>query len=152
MMLLQCKNSYNPGMVNLFKPRRLTIWIACIAILLNALAPSLSHARYAVSPSGAPSILIEVCTAHGTKTIAVAGEQTSDAALQPNDGHKKPIAGSEHCLFCLSHHASPFLLPAAASSFILSAQQGLMPPLFYQSPQPLFSWAAAHPRGPPAAS
>ncbi|MEO6352841.1 MAG: DUF2946 domain-containing protein [Oxalobacteraceae bacterium] len=143
-------------MVKLFKPRRLTIWIACFAILLNALAPSISYAMYAMhstsASSGTAPILMEVCTANGMKMVDVSGEKISDATLDANGDHKKPVAASSHCPFCLPHYCALFLLPTTASSFALPARQALMPALFYQSPQPLFSWIVAHPRGPPAAS
>ncbi len=144
------KHGYNVDMVNFFKLRRMTVWIACFAILLNALAPSLSHAMSALS--GTSSLLTEVCTANGTKLIAAVAEKAPDSALKSNGDQKKNLAASGHCPFCLPHDGSVSLLPTGAISFALSAKHGLMPSLFYQSPQPLFSWAVAHPRDPPVAS
>ena len=150
------ENTYNAAMVKLHKPRRLTIWIACFAILLNALAPSISYAMYAMhstsSPSGTAPILMEVCTATGMKMVDDAAEKTSGSALDASGDHKKPVAASAHCPFCLPHAGSFALLPTGAIRFAVSAKHGLMPPLFYQSPHPLFSWAVAHSRAPPVAS
>lgn len=130
-----------PAMVKLFKMRRMTVWIACFAILLNALAPSLSYAMYATS-SDTASILMEVCTANGMEMV--------DVAPATDGGHKNPASASPHCPFCLSHSGALFLPPAAATCFALPGKLALVPALFYQSPQPLFSWGVAHPRGPPA--
>lgn len=143
-------------MVNLFKPRRLTIWIACFAILLNALAPSISYAMFAMAaPSGTPSLLMEVCTANGMQLFTVPAEKTSDATLNSlnSDGDpKKNLAASGHCPFCLTHAGTFALLPTGAIHFATSTKHGLMPPLYYQSPQPLFSWTVAHSRAPPVVS
>ncbi|NMM37610.1 MAG: DUF2946 domain-containing protein [Glaciimonas sp.] len=140
-------------MANLFKPRRLTIWIACFAILLNALAPSISYAMYAMAaPSGTLSFLTEVCTANGTQLFAVPAEKAIESALKPDGDKKKDLAASGHCPFCMTHCGSFSLLPTGAIRFAVSTKHGLLPPLYYQSPQPLFSWAVAHSRAPPVVS
>ena len=118
--------------------KRLQIWIACLAILLNALAPSISHAL-----SAGPSNMIEICSASGTTWIAV------DQAT-PDSSTKSPLHHLEHCPFCMTH-ADTFALPLPlAPSFAVTGGHELFPALFYHSPSPLFSWSAAKPRGPPA--
>ena len=48
-------------------------------------------------------------------------------------------------------HAGSFALPAPSTIlFAIQGEHDLFPSLFYHSPSPLFSWSAAHPRGPPA--
>ncbi|MEO8406992.1 MAG: DUF2946 domain-containing protein [Oxalobacteraceae bacterium] len=144
--MLQCKNGYNAGMVNLRKPTRLTIWIACFAILLNALAPSISYAMSA--RNGQSSSWIEICTVGGTKFIAPASDSASDTAPSSDSIDHQ----SGHCPFCLSHAGTFALPPPSATPLAISVGHDLFPFLFYRSPQPLFSWTAANPRAPPVAS
>src|SRR5437868_1809738 len=118
--------------------RRLTVWIACFAILLNALAPSISHAISSLN--AASSTLLEICTVDGAKYIAASG----DAAV-PQIPAKDPLAHHvKHCPFCAAHPVSFALTPPSIMSFALVGGHDYFPPLFYQSPQPLFSWAAAN--------
>ncbi|MGV8898648.1 MAG: DUF2946 domain-containing protein [Burkholderiaceae bacterium] len=132
------------------------IWIACFAILLNALAPSISYAMFAMhdtaNPSGTPSFLMEVCTANGMQLFTVPAEKTSESVLDSSGNEKKKLAASGHCPFCLTHAGTFALLPTGAIRFAASSKHGLMPPLYYQSPQPLFSWTVAHSRAPPVVS
>ncbi len=131
--------------------KRLQIWIACLAILLNALAPSVSHA---LSRMAGPSKMIEICSASGTRWISsevastIVGAQFS--AQEPSTD--SPLHHLEHCPFCMTH-AGSFALPAPSSTlFAIQGGHDLFPSLFYHSPFPLFSWSAAHPRGPPASA
>ncbi len=132
-----------PGMRGYFRIKRLHVWIACFAILLNALAPSISHAISA--SAGQTAAWAEICSVDGARLVAVG----TDHAQSP-DGSPSPQAQpSAHCPFC-SPHAGTFALPAAAMTLpVPIAGARLLPSLFYRSPQPLFSWAAANPRAPP---
>jgi hypothetical protein len=138
--------------------RRLGIWIACFAILMNALAPSISHAMALMNGTAS---LIEVCTVDGTRYISAGTSTEVSANGDPRDGQAARLPGKatvdlvhdmQHCPFCYTHAASfalpvPFAVPLA-----VTGGHDVFPPLFYQSPTPLFSWSRAHPRGPPALS
>lgn len=129
--------------------KRFAAWIACCAILMASLAPSISHALAAASNAG--SFWAEICSASGIKLLKVA----DDAANQQASGSSSPAEKGlqfEHCPFCFTHAAS-FGLPPSAG-FILPVVSGvpMRPSLFYQSPRPLFAWAAAQPRAPPVRS
>jgi hypothetical protein len=140
---------YNIFMGKLLGKKRLQIWIACFAILLNALAPSISHA---LPRMAGPSNMIEICSAGGTKwvsndvAIAVFGQQAALGQLSTDS----PLHHLEHCPFCLNH-VGTFALPAPSMTLLaIEGGHDLFPALFYHSPSPLFSWSAARPRGPPA--
>jgi hypothetical protein len=122
--------------------RRFAAWLACFAVLLAALAPSISHAVGALKGQAA---WVEVCTATGTALVKLPGEQVPD---QP-----RPDLHAEHCVFC-GNHAGAFALPAGDISLVVAVAQGgdLLPTLYYQAPRPLFVWAAGQPRAPPALS
>lgn len=121
----------------------LWLWIACFAILLNALAPSVSHAI--AFNTGVPATW-EICRADGSR-VTVSGLITSsdDSDKAPGDAQ----AMGEDCAYCQTHAGSFGLPPAILSSLPVTGLQSL-PFLFYRAPQPLPVWAAAQPRGPPA--
>jgi hypothetical protein len=122
------------------KRKRMQMWVACLAILLNALAPSLSHALMA---PGASSNMMEICSAAGTRWISAdLAEGSADASTNT------PLQHQEHCPFCIAH-ADLLDLPRT-TSFAVDGGHALFPSLFYHSPTPLFSWSPARPRGPPA--
>lgn len=131
------------GMTN--SARRFSAWVACFAILLAALAPSVSHAVAAAKGSGSP--WLEICTTVGTRYVRVAQDHNPVSPVPAQE-----TLHFEHCPFCLTHAVSLGLPPADA--FILPAGIGghAFPFLFYQSPRPLFAWGAAQPRAPPAIS
>jgi len=124
--------------------RRFATWIAFIAMLFAALAPSVSHALAAAGKAN--PLWTEICSADGARFAKHDG--ASDSSSQEN---KSSIA-FEHCPYCLTHGGSvglppslPFHLPVITASFSL-------PFLFYQSSRPLFVWASPQSRAPPASS
>ncbi len=125
--------------------RQFAAWIACFAIVLAALAPSISQTLHAAERSNVS--WLEICSAAGAKLIKVADNQSS----HPGSPAKKNIH-SEHCAFC-STHAGSFALPPTAS-FVLPVLDGadVFPALFYQSHRPLFVWTVAQSRAPPFTS
>jgi hypothetical protein len=125
---------YNRRMGNLFKHRRLHGLIVCMAILLNVLAPAISHA---VTSLARDPLTADICSA------TPAGEQ------QPG---KAPAHGMKHCAFCATHLDTYAPPPAAAGLLAVLDGHDAYPALHYQSPAPLFNWSSAQPRGPPALS
>lgn len=116
-------------------------WIALFAILLQALAPTLSYAM----ASGKSMAVVEMCTSFGLKKVLVeqgGGESDTSAAH-----------GVKHCPFCLSADQTP---PAPLDATPVA----IVPPpvllAIIRSPQfvpdPLLFWSAAHKRGPPSLS
>jgi hypothetical protein len=119
--------------------RRITAWIAMFAILLAALAPSVSHAL--ATRDGKTSSWMEICSATGTKLVK------ADKASSPAPAKK--FACPEHCPFC-SFHGNAADLPISSDFTlpVLSASSA-RPALFYHSSRPLFVWASAQSRAPP---
>jgi hypothetical protein len=62
------------------------------------------------------------------------------------------MQGMEHCAYCLTHASSPALPPPAVAGFAVIGGHDHYPALFYTAPQPLHTWSAAKPRGPPSRS
>lgn len=118
--------------------RSLTAWIALCAILLGALAPTLSHA---FSLGGDGKRLVPVCTVAGMKMVAV--DDSSE-----NGG--PDIFPVERCPFCSIQLDTALPPPAPEVVIVLKRVLERFPPLHYRSPRPLFAWAVAHPRAPPS--
>ena len=118
--------------------RRITGWIAVLAILLAALAPALSHAL--ASASG--SQWVEICTAQGSKWVQ-AGEDGAERGTPPS-AHVL-----EHCPYCSLHAPTlglPLVQHLAALPLRLSHQ---VPLAFLAAPRTLHAWVSAQPRAPP---
>ena len=123
--------------------RRFAAWIACFAILLAALAPSISQAvANAKQESG--SGWAEICSVAGIRFV-----QVDDGAADGRSGGK--AMQMEHCAFCSTHAGSVGLPPASpVLPLRLSSGTAIFPALYYQSPAPLFIWSAAQSRAPPS--
>lgn len=117
--------------------RRLTTWIAALAILLASLAPSLSHAL----ASGSGANWIEICTTQGSKWIA-AGEDGSERA--PASAHVL-----KHCPYCSVHAPALGLPPSNDSAQLPSRLAHEIPLAFLAAPRTLHAWVSAQPRAPP---
>ena len=121
----------------------IVLWIACIAIFLAALAPTVSRALTVASGLAVPSL--EICSVAGgmtmlPSTLSTDAPDTSKGSLRMAD-----------CPCCSMHAATLDIPPTTlvlASGEVLT---GLLPLLFYQSATPLFAWTPVQPRGPPAA-
>lgn len=111
----------------------LHLWIAILALLFSAIAPSVSHAVTAASTIPG----LEMCTVSGQQPLK--GKSLSDAIVH----------AFEHCPYCAAHATPPSLPPPSAWHFPLPSGQAVFPALFYHAPQPLFAWSTANPRAPP---
>ena len=125
--------------------RRLAAWIACFAILLAALAPSISQAvANAKQQSG--SGWAEICSVAGIRFVQVVEDGTTE------DGKSAGKAMQmEHCAFCSTHAGSVGLPPTSpVLPLLVASGTAIFPSLYYQSPAPLFIWSTAQSRAPPA--
>lgn len=116
---------------------RLIHWIAVFAILMSALAPSISQA-VSVANSG-HGFSMEICSTDGVKSIKVLEDDQDQAKA------------SEPCPYCLAHVAYAIPLDTTLT-FAAPTDFSQFPHLFYQSPKPLFAWVRIPSRAPPAFS
>ncbi|MFZ4875646.1 DUF2946 domain-containing protein [Janthinobacterium sp. Mn2066] len=120
------------------------LWIACLAILMAALAPTVSRALTVARGDTVPSM--EICSVAGGLTMV-----PLKFGGQAPDGPQKSAMSMGDCPCCSMHVATLTVTPmtlAPASGALIT---GLLPVLFYQSITPLFAWTPVQPRGPPAA-
>lgn len=130
---------YNCAMKHMAKQQTLRIWIAMLAILFSALAPSISHALAAANGAGDK---MEVCTSNGYKLVKGPDSDNSKAPTLAKDSMK-------HCAFCTTHGGSYALTDAPSVPLALDAGRDMYPPLFYTATHSLHAWSAASPRAPP---
>jgi hypothetical protein len=117
--------------------RRLSM-IAFLAIFGLALAPTISHA---LNHARNASVFNEICSQ---------GMQQMVAGQADTGGDGQAAKHMEHCPLCsLSAAAMAWRQPAPAVAEPLGLGQAL-PALFLHAPRPLFAWASAQPRAPPA--
>lgn len=118
-----------------------TAYFALFAVLLNALAPTLSYAMAA----GKSMAVVEMCTSFGLKKVLVSqsGDESDTSAAHD----------IKHCPFCLSADQTP-PAPIDATSAAIVPPHTLLAvirdPQFV--PDPLLFWSATHKRGPPSLS
>lgn len=124
-------------MINLAKRQTLYLWIAMLAILFGALAPTVSHALAAGQSDDSALML---CTVNGYKMIKLPGD----------DGKAPADAKSmQHCAFCTIHGGADALPASPAVALALSTGRAIYPPLFYSAPRSQHTWSAAQQRAPP---
>lgn len=138
----------------LWKNKFVTTWIAIFAILLSALAPSISSAL--TVRNGSFPIWMEICSASNVYSssaklskkilLTVSADSSASSSMNP-DAHE-----AAHCPFCLPHAGNFALPPALMPCCAVAAGHDAYPPLYYQAPSLLFSWVTANPRGPPQLS
>jgi len=114
------------------------VWLALFAVLLNALAPTVSHALAA----SRPAIPVDVCSVDGGAPFAAAA-----ALLMQDEQHAG--MGALACGYCVAHAGSHGLPPVHAP-LVFAFGTEPRPFLFHHASRPLAVWLAAVPRGPPA--
>ena len=119
--------------------RALTSWIAILAILMSALAPSISHALG--SKNASPWTV--ACTSIGVKWV-----QTEADPADPSPGPGAAHA-FEYCPYC-SLHANAVAIPATPSAGVPSTSATDEPPAtVILAPRTLCAWVSPQPRAPP---
>ncbi len=118
--------------------RIVAAWVACAAVLLAALMPSLSHALAADRATNL--MLAEICSTRGAASADQGGAPADQQAGHLWDCHYCQLQTDTPVLPTAVFLAGPIKLATAR------------PARFLQSFEPLFSWAASSPRGPPRLS
>jgi hypothetical protein len=122
------------------------LWVALVAMLGLALAPTVSHA---MAWARGDSSLGAVCTSVGLRTVAP-GPALADAP-QP-DGpvvdHLGHLGDCPMCALAASAWGGPSQPLALAPALPMAAE---LPLAWLVPPLPFFEWRQAQPRGPPRA-
>jgi hypothetical protein len=128
-----------PAMLQRQAKRAVIWWVAILAILMAALAPSISHAiGLTMPPSWA-----EICSTAGKRLVPVDGDFT------PKSHPPGAMNHLEHCPYCSLHLdavALPPVAPQVALPLVLAHQ---VPEAFLHADRTLSVWASAQARAPP---
>lgn len=119
--------------------RKIRVWVASLAILLGALAPSITHALNSLSGSA----FLEVCTTVGSRF----GWSVDNEASAPKSG--VPVDQAHHCPFCVLHASAPGMPPAPLQGLTLLPLAFHVPELFLAAPRTLNAWTTVQARAPP---
>lgn len=132
-------------------------WVAMFALMVNVLAPGISHAL--VAAGALPADTVEICTPTGVKLLSVfdssadpqnASQSVSQSASQdgPQDGGAlaKSLAV---CAYCMTHSASSGLEPVLYEPCSLQIGPVLPASSLSASPAPARVWVVHSPRAPP---
>ncbi len=125
--------------------RRFSAWLAMLALVLGALAPTVTQAMMA---SGDRADWVEVCSVSGMVWVKVGAEDRGD--LPPASGTPTGDA-PQHCAWC-TLQAGVAGLPEAQVGFPLPVCRSDFTPGFYLAPMAASAWMPVHSRGPPSAS
>ena len=128
---------------------RFIAWLGCLAVLLNTLAPAISHAMASGQDN---TLLLEVCSATGNKTAIAIQLDFAQLPGKMQDNQDSHAAPMQHCPYCLTHVAYLAVLHDKAPLALVTNLSYSLPELFYHAPRPLFAWAASQPRAPPISS
>jgi len=128
--------------------RRFTAWLAMLAMVLSALAPTLALAVLASSDDTAQ--WVEVCSASGM--VWVKADTAEDVADQQSSEHSAPVSAAvQQCAWCSLHGGAAGLPPSVGPAD---------PPPRYTLRFSAFArfaalagvWVVAHARAPPLAA
>lgn len=120
-------------MNTLYLRRRLSLWLTLVALLMGALAPSLSQA---MRTPGGVSTWAEVCS-----STPASGQDPAPADA---------VHLFEHCPYCSLHTPTLGLPPTPLSLALPAELRHPQPMLFLDAPRGQHNWTVARPRGPPA--
>lgn len=122
--------------------RRFTAWLAMLAMVLGALAPTVAQAVVASSDRAG---WVEVCSVSGMIWVQ------ADTGTPSSDSPSAPVADvSMHCPWCTLHGGAADLPPVSVLAELLPRQTE-PPPAFFRAVTLTGTWAVAHARAPPLA-
>ncbi len=125
--------------------RRFTAWVALLALVLGALAPTVAHAMVAGSDL---ADWLEVCSVSGMVWFKA---DTGEVRDQLPDGRAPASDTSQQCAWCTLNGGNASL-PVVAASLYLPPRLIDFPPAFYHAPLASTVWAPAQSRAPPSAA
>ncbi len=129
--------------------KRTAAWLAIFAMLLGALAPTISRAMV---PGAGARMLADVCSVAGVGFAGIdrAKAPLSGDAAVDREGEGGPQAHSpDRCPYCCTHAGVAVASPPATGLLVASPGSVRLPRLSFVSPRPRHAWSPSHPRAPP---
>jgi len=125
--------------------RRFTAWLAMVAMLLGALAPTVTQAMVASSDR---ADWLEICTATGMVWVKATTGEFSEHSPQ---GSSPTSEVSQHCPWCTLHGGGA-ALPVQPLWHSGSSAGHVLSPVSLDAPALTAVWATAQSRAPPASA
>lgn len=125
--------------------RRFAAWLALVAVLLGALAPTVTQAMVR---DGERDGWLQICSVSGMVWIKADAAVSDDQ--QPASDAPLSKAG-QHCAWCTLHGGAAGL-PADDLPAALPARLTELPPAFFYAPHAASTWLPAQSRAPPLAA
>lgn len=122
--------------------RRVSAWVALLALVFGALAPTVTQAMVA---DGDRADWLAVCSVSGMVWVQADTGEVRDR--QPDSSGPMSDA-SPHCLWCMLHGGVAGL-PADQHGIDLPPRLTDLPPAYYRAPLAATVWAPAQSRAPP---
>jgi hypothetical protein len=119
------------------------VWIALCAMLMAALAPSVSRILASHAPSCHVAGDMAPATGHAHHHAGGHGEAGGES--------HKAVLSLDECGYCTMQADLPMLPPVPPRADLAPALIRFAPPLFYLAPRLLFAWLGARSRAPPQA-
>jgi len=120
--------------------RRISTWVAVLAILWMSLAPTLSHAW----SGAADGAWTEICSAPGARLVSFAEPDATQPA--PSSALLHAL---DHCPYCALQFGTG-APPSPSFGVVLLPLAFEVPRLFLAAPYTLYAWHHAPSRGPPS--
>jgi hypothetical protein len=123
--------------------RRVSTWVAALAILWISLAPTIAHAMQ----GKAGELWIEICSSFGSRIVSVAdldGQQPTPPSTL--------LHSLEHCPYCSLQFSASAPPPFAPVGLALLPLDFAVPRLFLAAPYTLYAWHHAPSHGPPSSA
>ncbi|MEC5397553.1 DUF2946 domain-containing protein [Uliginosibacterium sp. H1] len=124
--------------------QRFVARLALLAVLLAALAPTVSRALIS---AGLDDNWVEICADGGSRWLKMDTSSVIDEQHGPS--HTDHTLAFEHCPFCTNQATQPGLPPSDPPALRVATGTPATPPLFLHAPQPLHAWAGVRSRAPP---
>ena len=127
--------------------RRVLLWVACFAILLNALAPTLSQAL--TLATGQATGWTQICSLAGLRWVSAERDRsgTQDSSSVPAGQ-----TGAEQCPFCAVHAGSSGFAPVTHSGFVPGVYTHARPVAMVTAELRFVAFLRARERAPPCAA
>jgi len=127
--------------------RRFTAWVALVALVLGALAPTVTQARLA---GGERGDWMQICSVSGMVWVqADTGAQSEQVSAGSTDDGLPAGKTIQHCAWCTLHGGAAGL-PPAPLPVVLSPEPADQPPVLRAVRLAGLGWASPPSRGPPA--
>jgi hypothetical protein len=122
--------------------RRISAWVALLALVWGALAPTVTQAMVGGSERAE---WLEVCSVSGMLWVKA---DTGEVAAHPPEGSLPADSGAQHCPWCTLHGGGAGL-PPGQSVLEPTPRLSEQPLALFEAPRATAPWTPAQSRAPP---